>query len=71
MQNPITLGLISSLLFVGTSFGEVYVGTDRLVGQVTATPQEGGGGDGFNFPVDFTLSIEVDIVPFQSMMILT
>jgi hypothetical protein len=69
MQNFITLGLISSLLFVGTSFGEVYVGTDRLVGSVTAKPKSGSGGDTFEFPVDFTLSIEVDIVPFQSLAI--
>ena len=68
MQTPVALGLISSLQFVGTSSGEVYVGTDRLAGRVTASPQ-GGGGDAFYFPVDFTLSIEVDIVPFQSLTI--
>ena len=69
MRNSITLGLISSLLFIGTSSAEVYVGTDRLFGSVTASPQGGGGGDTFKLPVDFTLSIKVDIVPFQSMTI--
>ena len=69
MRNSITLGLIGSLLFVGTSSAEVYVGTDRLFGSVTASPQGGGGGDTFKLPVDFTLSIEVDIVPFQSLAI--
>jgi hypothetical protein len=69
MRNSITLGLISSLLFVGTSSAEVYVGTDRLLGSVTASPQGSSGGDTFEFPVDFTLSIEVDIVPFQSLTI--
>ena len=69
MRSSVAISLVSSLLFARNAFVITYNGSEQLQGYVAAEPVSGGGGDRFEFAVDFQLSMAVDLDPFQSLTI--
>ena len=70
MRSSVAISLVISLLFAGNAFAIKYTGSaEQLAGYVVASPHSGGGGDSFWLPVDFQLSMTVDLDPFQSLTI--
>ena len=59
MRSSVAISLVSSLLFAGNAFAIKYTGSEQLAGYVLAEPHSGGGGDSFELPVDFQLSMAV------------
>ncbi len=69
MRSSVAISLVISLLFAGNAFTIKYTGSEQLSGYVLAEPHSGGGGNSFELPVDFQLSMTVDLDPFQSLTI--
>ena len=59
MRRTVAISLVSSLLFAGNAVAIKDTGSEQLAGYVLDEPHSGGGGDSFELPVDFRLSVAV------------